>query len=93
MNALNVPVEMISTCSAEGDVCPVRFRVRGRDGELHTVRIRRVRDTVEIPYFGIETFRFVCTAEIAGRERLFELRYNVRCHRWVLWQFLDSRGA
>ena len=90
MDALNRPVEMISPCSPEGAPSPARFRVRGRDGELVTVRIRRIRDIEEIPFSGIESFRFVCTAVIRGRERLFELRYSVRYHRWVLWRFLDG---
>lgn len=93
MNALNAPVEMIATCSPEGELRPARFRVRGKDGDMITVRIRRIRDREEIPLFGIESFRFVCTGLIADRERVFELRYNVRCHRWVLWRFLDAPGS
>ena len=89
MNALNQPVEMIATCSPEGMMCPARFRLREKDGSLITVRIRRIRDTEVIPYMGIETFRFICTAELGGRERSFELRYSVREHRWVLWQFFS----
>ena len=92
MNALNRPVEMIATCSPEGNFSPARFRLAGKDGSLVTVRIRRIRRWELIPYMGIETFRFVCTAVIGGREREFELRYSVRDHRWVLWRFLDGGG-
>ncbi len=90
MNALNKPVEMIAVCSPEGALSPARFRVAAEDGELITVRIRQIRKSEEIPYVGIETFRFVCTAMVGSRERAFELRYRVRDHRWVLWRFLDS---
>ena len=93
MDALNRPVEMIATCSPEGELRPARFRVRGKDGEMVTVRIRRIRDREEIPYAGIESFRYVCTALIHDRERLFELRYSVRYHRWVQWRFLDAPGS
>lgn len=90
MNALNRPVEMIATCSPEGQLVPARFRLVGEDGERHTVRIRQVRSQEEITYTGIETIRFVCLAVLGGRLRLFELRYAVRSHRWVLWRFLDT---
>ncbi len=87
MNALNRPVEMIAVCSPEGNLFPARFRLRDEGGELITVKIRSVRDTEVIPYMGVETMRFLCTAVIGGRERVFELRYSVRDHRWVLWRF------
>ena len=89
MTTLNRPVEMIATCSPEGMLSPARFRLKERDGSLTTVRIRRIRDTEHVPYMGIETFRFVCSAVMDGRERQFELRYKVREHRWVLWRFLS----
>ena len=93
MNALNKPVEMIAVCSPEGAMSPARFRVTAEDGALLTVRIRQIRKSEEIPYLGIETFRFVCTGLVGERERAFELRYRVRDHRWVLWQFLDAVGS
>ena len=93
MDTLNKPVEMIALCSPEGSLSPARFRLSAEDGELLTVRIRRICKAEEIPYMGIETFRFVCTAVMEGQERAFELRYSVRDHRWVLWRFLDRAGA
>lgn len=93
MNALNKPVEMISVCSPEGAMSPARFRITAEDGEVLTVHIRQIRKSEEIPYLGIETFRFVCTALVGERERSFELRYRVQDHRWVLWRFLDAVGS
>ena len=89
MGALNMPVEMIAVTSREGSLRPVRFRVEDRNGELTTVRLRRIESAREIPYVGIEAFQYVCRAELGGAERLFELRYAVRTHRWVLYRFLD----
>ena len=88
MDALNRPVEMIATCSPEGELSPARFRVEGADGERITVRIRKIRAAEEIDYRGVEGYRFSCLAVIGGRLRAFELRYSVRDHRWVFWRFL-----
>jgi len=90
VDALNKPVEMIAVCSPEGTLCPARFRLEAEDGERLTVRIRQIRSSEEIFYRGIEAVRFVCLAMLGGRLRLFELRYTVRTHRWVLWRFLDT---
>ena len=92
MDAANQPVEMIATCGPDGSLLPARFRVEGEAGERVTVRIRKIKDSEEISYRGIEAFRFVCLALIGGRLRLFELRYTVRSHRWVFWRFLDGEG-
>ena len=73
-------------CSVEG----ARFWFScNPEGPAHWFYREWICKAEEIPYMGIETFRFVCTAVMAGRERAFELRYSVRDHRWVLWRFLD----
>ena len=56
---------------------------------LIDIATRRIHDTEVIPYMGVETFRYRCSAVIGGRERAFELRYSVRDHRWVLWRFME----
>ena len=90
MDALNRPVEMISTCGPDGALRPARFRVAAEDGALVTVYIRQIRAAEELRHAGIESVRFTCLAVMGGRLRLFELRYVVREHRWVLWRFLDG---
>lgn len=89
MNALNTPLEMIAVCSPDGALSPARFRLETESGERITVRIREIRRREEIRLMGIESIRFVCLALLGGRLRCFELRYDVRAHRWVLWCFLD----
>lgn len=89
MDVLNLPVEMISTCSREGTIRPVRFRLEAEDKSLVIVRLRRIESVRENLYVGVEAFQYLCRAELGGRERLFELRYTVRTHRWVLYRFMD----
>ncbi len=89
MDVLNKPVEMIAVCSPEGELMPARFRLEDEVGERVTVRIRQVRRREVIPYLGVESLRYECIALLGGQLRRFELRYAVRAHRWLLWQFLD----
>lgn len=93
MDALNIPLEMIAACGTDGSLRPVRFRLTAEDQSLVTVRIRAIKSVREIRYVGIEAIQYVCTAELGGRERLFELRYTVRPHCWTLCRFLDGGAA
>jgi len=89
MTALNKPVEMISTCSREGAIRPVRFRLEAEDQTLITVRLHQIESIQEILFVGAEAFLYICRGEMGGRARRFELRYSLRRHRWVLHRFLD----
>ena len=84
MLSKNVPVQMIAHCGADGSMQPLRFRFEDAEHVLHTVRISEVLDSRRVEYVGIEAFLFVCKAVTEGAERLFELRYTVRSHRWSL---------
>ena len=43
-------------------------------------------DSRFVEYVGIETFVFLCKALLEGAEKLYELRYTVRTHRWTLFR-------
>ena len=54
--------------------------------QLHTVHITEIIDSRFVEYVGIETFVFLCKALLEGAEKLYELRYTVRTHRWTLFR-------
>ena len=86
MRQRNIPVQVIAHCDADGAIRPLRFRFEDDGHAVHTVRIDEVADCRHVEYLGIETFVFLCKASGDGAERMFELRYTVRTHRWVLFR-------
>ena len=80
----NIPVEILTVCGTDGRMQPLRFRLEDETHQLHTVSVRQVLSVKAVQYVGIEAMVYLCRAEFEGRERLFELRYTVRTHRWVL---------
>lgn len=82
----NMPIQMIAHCDADGSMRPLRFRFEDRDHTLHTVQIAQVLDARRVEYVGIEAFIYLCKAVLRDRECLFELKYTVRTHRWVLFR-------
>lgn len=78
------PVDVISVCSADGTIKPLRLRLEGEAAQSQRVDIDEVISTVEIQHVGIEAHIFLCRAEIDDRPCLFELKYNIRAHSWCI---------
>ncbi len=78
------PVDVISVCSAGGEIRPLRFRMEDEAHQLLRIDIDEVISSKEIQYVGIEAHVFLCRATVNGRKWLFELKYTIRSHSWCL---------
>ena len=81
---INTPVDVISMCSANGDIRPLRLRMESEDHQLLRVDIDEVVSSKMIQYVGIEAVVFLCRATVGEKEWLFELKYTIRSHSWHL---------
>ena len=84
MEQLNMPVDVISMCSANGDIRPLRLRMESEEHQLLRVDIDEIISSKQIQYVGIEAIVFLCRATVREREWLFELKYTIRTHNWCL---------
>ena len=78
------PVDVISMCSANGDILPLRLRMEDEEHQLLRIDIEEVISSKEIQYVGIEAHVFLCRATVREKQWLFELRYTIRTHSWCL---------
>lgn len=78
------PVDVISVCSASGEIRPLRLRMEDEERQLLRINIEEVVGVKEVPYVGAEATIFLCRATLWGRTRLFELKYTIRTHSWCL---------
>ncbi len=78
------PVQMLAWWREDGRLEPLRFRVEDEESVLQTVSISRVLAVREVAYVGAEAIFFRCLGELAGLEKLFELRYALRDHKWTV---------
>ena len=76
------PVDVISVCSANGDIRPLRIRMEDEEHHLMRVDIDEVVSMKPVQYVGIEAHIFLCRATVQGRKWLFELKYTIRSHNW-----------
>lgn len=82
----NQPVDVISVCSANGDIRPLRFRMENEQHQLLRVDIDEVISIRPIQFVGIEAQIFLCKAQVEGKQRLFELKYTIRTHNWCFFR-------
>lgn len=78
------PVDVISMCSACGEIRPLRFRMEDENHMLLRVDIDEIISVQAIQYVGIEAYIFLCRATVEDRRWLFELKYTIRSHTWCL---------
>ena len=78
------PVDVISVCSASGDIRPLRLRMEDEEHQLLRVDIDEVISSRKIQYVGIEAHIFLCRATVENKSWLFELKYTIRSHCWCL---------
>ncbi len=84
MELKNSPVDVISMCSAGGDIRPLRLRLEDEEHQLMRIDIEEVISVKKVQYVGIEAQVFLCRATVQGRKWLFELKYTIRTHTWCL---------
>lgn len=82
------PVDVISVCSAKGEIRPLRLRLEDREQKKIRIDIEEVVKVQEIHYTGVEAHIFLCRGRAEEREMLFELKYTFRSHTWCLLQKL-----
>ena len=78
------PVDVISVCTADGEIRPLRLRLDRETGEDVRITIDEVLKVTEIPHVGVEAHVFLCRARPHGQEMMFELKYTFRSHSWTL---------
>lgn len=84
MEQKNRSVDVISMCSAGGEIRPLRLRMEDEFHQLMRVDIDEVISVKKIKYVGIEAHVFLCRAAVQGRQWIFELKYTIRTHTWCL---------
>ena len=84
MEQIMCPVDVISMCSASGEIRPLRLRMEDEAHQLLRIDIEEIISTRQIQYVGIEATVFLCRATVREKKWLFELKYTIRTHCWCL---------
>ena len=82
----NLPVDVISVCSADGQIRPLRLRMEDEEHQLLRIDIDEIISVKPVQFVGIEAQIFLCKATVKGKQWLFELKYTIRTHCWCLFR-------
>lgn len=86
MEEINLPVDVICVCGADGAFLPLRMRIPQRDGgRIDILEVLR-RETFS--NVGAETLRFLCRGKQERRECMVELQYVLRSHTWHMTRMI-----
>lgn len=80
----HTPVDVISVCSAEGEISPLRIQMKDHDHQLIRINIEQIVKKEEILHVGAEATVFLCRATVWEQKWLFELKYTIRTHQWSM---------
>lgn len=83
------PVDVISVCSADGEIRPLRIQMEDEERQLLRLNIEQVISTEEITHVGAEAKIFLCRATVWDRKWLFRLKYSIRSHSWCFIQKIN----
>lgn len=77
-------VDVISLCSTDGEILPLRLRSKDENGEWIRGIIKEILCTKENKQLGYECCSYLCRVQMDGRIVVLELKYDVRMHSWQL---------
>ncbi len=81
---IDYPVQMISVFSTLGDVKPLRFKYEDPEHQIITVDVGNILAHKELTMGPGGSIIYTCESEIDGRNRLYEVRYQIGTHKWIL---------
>jgi hypothetical protein len=80
------PIEVVAWFDNKiGTVHPVRFRIMQNEA-VTTVIIDKIIKQIEERLAGNYTLVFTCQSLINDTEKIYEIKYEIATHRWVLFK-------
>lgn len=85
MKVVAKKIEMIAYFDKDGKVKPLRFRLEEDDANT-VVKINKIITIEMEKYCGNKMLVYTCSAVINGVEKIFEIKYDIEGHRWILFK-------
>jgi hypothetical protein len=86
---VNIPVQMLCYVSTQGEFTPIHFRFEDDEHHLLTVDVTKILTHKTTSFNGIKEIHYICKAPIGEKEVMFDLKYTVESHKWVIFKLLD----
>lgn len=85
MKVIAKPIEMICWFDKDG-VHPIRFRLQEQDEKNIVIKVDKVITKTMERLAGNNMLVFECQSIINGRERRYQIKYELATCRWILFK-------
>jgi hypothetical protein len=79
-------IEMVAWFNIKGMPKPVRFRIENEDESYRVIKIDKVVTMDKEKLAGNEMLVFKCQSLIDGVLKMFEIKYELRTCKWILFK-------
>jgi len=86
MKILAAPIDMVCWFEKTGMPHPVRFKLLTEDESEVVIKIDKVMFIDKEKIAGNEMMIFKCRSIVQGIQKIFELKYELRTCKWILWK-------
>jgi hypothetical protein len=86
MRIVAKPIEVISLIDIKGIITPLRLRLIRDDESLQVIKVDKIITRKQEKLAGNLMVVFTCQSIIDDIEKIYELKYEIRTCKWVLWK-------
>lgn len=84
MKVIAKPIQIIAWFNEYGTINPIRFKINEEENKV--VKIDKVLKVEKEKLAGNIMEKFTCTSIINGVEKIFELKYDTKSYKWILFK-------
>ncbi|MBL4934479.1 hypothetical protein JK636_01755 [Clostridium sp. YIM B02515] len=86
MKILAKPVDMVCWFEKTGVPHPIRFKITSEDESEKVIKVDKVFAVDKERLVGNDMLVFKCQSVINNTQKIFELKYELRTCRWILFK-------
>lgn len=86
MKILAKPVDMVCWFEKTGVPHPIRFKITSEDESEKVIKVDKVFAVDKERLVGNDMLVFKCQSIINNTQKIFELKYELRTCRWILFK-------
>lgn len=82
MKVVAKPIEVIAVFKSSGQIEPFKFKYQDRAIKVDKIIEKKVEKLAGQPQE-----IFLCQSAVCDTEKLYEIKYDILSHSWLLWKF------
>jgi hypothetical protein len=78
------PIQMIAWFNEDGTINPIKFKIDEEENKV--IKIERILKREQEKLAGNTMEKFTCSSCINGIEKIFEIKYDIKNYKWILFK-------